>query len=155
MAIKTKKENIRNIERNRREQPDIDLALSNKFLDKAKRMAKIAMGGFVSYNFSRHDLSGLILPKREYLCKNFSMSDFANVDLRGRVFWRCNFSFAINLDKAFVDETTQFLENNFTGVSINELPETKEKLKTNKNNVGKCLEDFSDKEIEEIFKEQI
>lgn len=97
-------------------------------------------------NKSQHDLKGKKLNLDNTFGRNFSFCDFKNTDIRGITFTRCNFSFARNLDKAETEGTT-FIECNMTGIPEDEMPDNMINCNTNR-----VLEDFTDAEIEEMFK---
>jgi len=94
-------------------------------------------------NKSRHSLKDRNVKSGSYFGKNYCYCDFENCDLSGCKFTRCNFSFAINLDKAITDDTTEFIECNLSGA---DLPAGE---KINHCNTHR----FTDKDIEEMFKE--
>ena len=73
---------------------------------------------------------------------NFSFCDLSYADLTGHTFKRCNFSFSVGLDKAKIDDGA-LIECNLSGA---DLPDEKKMIKCNKTR-------FTDKEIEEMFKE--
>jgi len=101
-------------------------------------------------NKSQHNLASKSLAKLENTFgRNFSFCDFNNTNIEGKVFERCNFSFARNLDEAITDAKTKFIECNFTGVPRLEMPSDKIMENCNTN---KALEDFTDEEIKEMFK---
>lgn len=93
-------------------------------------------------NKSCYDLKNQKLLAGEYFGRNFSLCDFGDTDISGCKFRRCNFSFAIDLDKAKTDLKTEFIECNLSGA---DLPLKHDKCNTRR---------FTDAEIEEQFKER-
>lgn len=98
-------------------------------------------------NKSMHSLKNRKIQPGTYFGKNFSYCDFEGTDIRGGIFQRCNFSFAINLDKAITDKKTLILESNLTFAL--DLP----KAQMIRCNLGprpitdKMIEDFFEKDI--------
>jgi len=82
---------------------------------------------------------------------NYSFCDFKGTVLRGCKFKRCNFSFAINMHLAEIDDDTDFIECNFSGVPKAQLPIDEATLKSKKCNTFPRGRDLTDQEIEEFF----
>ena len=109
------------------------------------RKVKVAKDLDITTNKSMHSLKNYNFEPKIYgYGKNYSYCDFDGADLCGCRFERCNFSFSINLDKAITDKTI-FEECNLSGA---DLPDDKIMTKCNKKR-------FTDKEIEEMFKEEV
>ena len=87
-------------------------------------------------NKSTYDLSKKKLLSGTYFRKNFSWSNFDKTNLTDCIFIGCNFSFAENMNKTIKDKVTDFVECNFSGIPLDELPMSAEALKAKGNNIN-------------------
>ena len=91
-----------------------------------------------AHNKSLYELKDYKFKKNSWAKRNFMLCDFDNTDLRGAVFERCNFSFAVNLDRARMDGNTRFIRCNMAAAQ--DLPgvnvKTKRIVRQNSNRIA-------------------